>query len=71
MNSYYLVKHSDKKFVYHFNIDIGLWVIGGWVFMSKTQTFSKLGHHEILKMATVISDDRLWDFESCDDMIEY
>jgi hypothetical protein len=39
--------------------------------MSKTQLFSKLGHHEILKMATVISDDSLRDSKLSDDMIEY
>jgi hypothetical protein len=39
--------------------------------MPKTQLFSKLRHHEILKMATVISNDSLWDSKSSDDMIEY
>jgi hypothetical protein len=39
--------------------------------MPKTQLLSKLGHHEIFKMATVISDDSLWDSKSSDDMIEY
>jgi hypothetical protein len=39
--------------------------------MSKTQLFGKLEHHEILEMATVISDDSLWDSKSSDDIIEY
>jgi hypothetical protein len=39
--------------------------------MSKTQLFSNLGHHEISKMATMISDDSLRDSKSSDDMIEY
>jgi hypothetical protein len=39
--------------------------------MPKTQLFSKLRHHEISKMDTVISNDSLWDSKSSDDMIEY
>ena len=38
--------------------------------MSKTQLLCKLSHHEVLKVATVISNDRLWDSKSCDDVIE-
>ena len=39
--------------------------------MLKTQHFSKLGHHEISKMATVISNDSLGDTKPSNDMIEY
>jgi hypothetical protein len=39
--------------------------------MSKTQLFCKLRHHEVLKVDTIISDDRLWDSKSRDDVIEY
>jgi hypothetical protein len=39
--------------------------------MLKNQLFSKLRHHEILKMATLISNDSLWNSKSSDDMIEY
>jgi hypothetical protein len=39
--------------------------------MSKTQLFCKLRHHEVLKVDTIISDDRLWDSKWRDDVIEY
>jgi hypothetical protein len=29
MDSYYLTKHSDKDFIYCFNLAIGLWIVGG------------------------------------------
>jgi hypothetical protein len=39
--------------------------------MAKTQLFSKLGHHKILKMTTVVNIDGLRDTKSSNDMIEY
>ena len=39
--------------------------------MSKTQLFSKLRHHEIAKMTTMVSDDGLRDTKSSNYMIEY
>jgi hypothetical protein len=44
--------------------------------MLKTQLFCKLTHNEVSKVATMISDDRLWDdrlwdSKSCDDVIEH
>jgi hypothetical protein len=39
--------------------------------MPKTQLFGKLRHHEISKIATMISNNRLQDSKSGDDMIEY
>jgi hypothetical protein len=39
--------------------------------MLKTQIFSKLRHHEVSKMSTMISDDSLRDSKLSDDMIEY
>jgi hypothetical protein len=39
--------------------------------MSKTQLFSKIRHHDVLKMDIVISNDSLRESKSSDDMIEY
>ena len=71
MDSYYLTKHSDKNFIYCFDLAVGLWIVGGRVFMLKTQLVGKFGHHKVLKMATVISNDSLWDIESSNNMIKY
>jgi hypothetical protein len=39
--------------------------------MSKTQLVGKFRHHKVLKMATVISNNSLWDPESSNNMIKY
>jgi hypothetical protein len=71
MDSYYPMKHSDKDFIYCFNLVVGLWIVGGLVFMSKTQLVGKFRHHKVSKMATVISNDSLWDPKSSNNMIKY
>jgi hypothetical protein len=39
--------------------------------MSKTQLIGKFKHHEIVKIATMVSDNGLRDTKTSDDMIEY
>jgi hypothetical protein len=39
--------------------------------MSKTQLVSKFRHHKVSKIATVISNNSLWDPESSNNMIKY
>jgi hypothetical protein len=38
--------------------------------MSKTQLFRKLRHHKVLKVATRIGNDSLWNSKSCNNVIE-
>jgi hypothetical protein len=39
--------------------------------MPKTQLVSKLRHHKVAKMDTVISNDSLWDPKSSNNVIKY
>lgn len=53
------LNHCNHDFVYCLNLVVGLWIVRSWVVVMQTLLRSKLCHHIISKMRTMVSDDGL------------